>query len=306
MQEKLTIGTRGSALALWQAHTVKKMLADIYPDLIIKTKIIKTKGDKILDSALSKIGDKGLFTREIEQQLLEGQIDLAVHSLKDLPTEMPAGLEIAAYPQRELPADAFISKNNIPLKRLPENAIVLSGSLRRQSQLLHIRPDLQIQDVRGNVQTRLSKLEQSDAAGIVLAYAGLKRLGLDNIITEIFLPTEFLPAAGQGALAIQIRSNDETIYQMIKPLNNEPAEVTTKAERSLLAYLQGGCQVPIGAYAWLEDNILHLQAMVATINGQTIIKASGSANHSKAIALGQNVAEMIIKDGGQKILDQCR
>jgi hydroxymethylbilane synthase len=301
-KKTLKIGTRGSALALIQSRWVKAQLEKTHPQLEIQLNIIHTKGDKILDTALSKIGDKGLFTKEIETQLLAGTIDLAVHSLKDMPTRQPDGLTIAAITKREDPADAFVSKNGISFVELPRGAKILSGSLRRRSQLLFRRPDLEVVDVRGNIQTRLRKLDEGDAQAIVMAAAGLKRADLENRITENFDPTDFLPAPGQGALAIETRADDTATADLVSLLEDKASRIITTAERTLLAHLEGGCQIPIGAFAWQENDRLHLKAMVADLDGkQVLYKEANDALHQPE-ALGVQVAQQLLAAGGKEIL----
>jgi hydroxymethylbilane synthase len=305
-KDKLVIGTRGSALALTQSEWVRDKLVALHPELEVELKVVHTKGDKILDTALSKIGDKGLFTREIEQQLLEENIDLAVHSLKDLPTEQPEGLSIAVVTEREDPADVLVSKDNLNLAELPKGAKILSGSLRRRAQLLHRRDDLDVVDVRGNIHTRLRKLEEGDAAAIVMAAAGLQRAGLAERITERFEPRDFIPGCGQGALGLEIRRDDQATAELIEPLEERVSRITTTAERSLLAHLEGGCQIPIGAYAQLEENKLYLWGMIADLQGEKLLTAQGSGTADKAQQLGIEVAQELIDMGGKIILDEIR
>ena len=305
-KEKITIGTRGSELALWQSEWVSSQLQSIYGRLEVELRVIRTTGDKILDTALSKIGDKGLFTREIEQQLLAGGVDLAVHSLKDLPTEQPEGLRIAAVTGREDPADVLISKNNLALEQFPRDAVVLTGSLRRKAQLLHIRGDLEIRDIRGNVPTRLEKFGRTDAQALIMAGAGLKRLGLSDIISQRLEPLEFLPACGQGALAIEIRSDDNDTAKLVSPLNDTDSFATTTAERMVLAELEGGCQVPIGAYGELRDNELFLRAIIADLDGTALITAQANGAADRPEELGSKVAVELLDKGGHKILDDIR
>jgi hydroxymethylbilane synthase len=298
----LTIGTRGSALALIQSEWVKAQLQQAHPDLEIRLEIIQTKGDKILDTALSKIGDKGLFTKEIENQLLAGAIDLAVHSLKDMPTKQPEGLTIAAITQREDPADAFVSKNALSFADLPPGAKILSGSLRRRAQLLFRRSDLEVVDVRGNIQTRLRKLDESDAQAILMAAAGLKRAALENRVTEYFAPTDFLPAPGQGALAIETRRDDTNSADIVNLLEDKTSRIITIAERTLLAHLEGGCQIPIGAFAWQEKDQLYLKGMVADLDGKQVLYQQASDSPRRPESLGIRVAEQLLSAGTKDIL----
>ena len=305
----LVIGTRGSALALWQSEYTRDALLAEHPELEISLQIIHTKGDKILDSALSKIGDKGLFTKEIENALLERKVDLAVHSLKDLPTEMHDDLTIAAIPSREDPADVLVAKEGLKLASLSAGAKVMTGSLRRKAQLLHRRSDLVIEPVRGNVQTRLRKFDEADAQAIVFARAGLVRLGLGDRVTERLEPAEFLPACGQGALAIEVRKDDERVAQLVELLDNADSRGTTTAERSFLAQIGGGCQVPAGAHAWISEQgkTMTITAMVANLDGSQLLRDSISApvgGSDSAFELGQRIAERLQGKGCQKILDE--
>jgi len=306
MKPTLYIGTRGSPLALWQAEWVKATLTAVHPQTEFVLRIIQTTGDKIMDTALAKIGDKGLFTKEIEIQLLEETIDLAVHSLKDMPTQSPPGLCLAAITEREDPADVLVSKKGLTLDQLPTEAKVLTGSLRRQGQLLHRRPDLQIVEVRGNIQTRLQKLDQGDTLAIIMAGAGLKRSGLQHRITERLNPLEFLPACGQGALAVEIRENDSATAELIKALDHQSTRITTTAERMVLAVLEGGCQVPIGAYAQLDQGKLILKAMISDLNGERLITAQREGSADKPEKLGRRTAEDLFDQGGRVILDEIR
>lgn len=307
--KRLVIGTRGSALALWQARHVRESLLASGSQLQIDIQVIHTKGDKILDTALSKIGDKGLFTKEIENALLDKTVDLAVHSLKDLPTEIHPDLIIAAVPTREDPADVLISKGNLSLDTFPADAKVLTSSLRRQAQLKHRRSDLLIESVRGNVQTRLRKFAESDAQAIVFARAGLVRLELSDRITERLDPLEFLPACGQGALAVEIRKGDSNLTKLVESIEDSEARGCTAAERTFLAGMGGGCQVPIGAYARIagEPAKMTIVAMVADLDGQSLLRRSLSepfTGTSGAEQLGRQLAEQILTAGGREILDR--
>ncbi len=265
----LRIGTRDSLLAMWQARWVQTRLSELYPQYEFKLVPLKTKGDKILDVPLAKIGDKGLFTKELETALLRGEIDLAVHSLKDLPTVLPAGLEIAAFCEREEPRDVFLSKQGTELDDLPAGAVIGTSSLRRKAQLLHYRPDLTFLDLRGNLQTRWQKLLNSEMDGIVLAAAGVKRLGWEKRITQIIPEGIMLPAVGQGSIALEIAAERTGIRQLLVGLNHPETERAVLAERFLMRKLEGGCQVPIGALGKAEGNEIVLEGMVASLDGRS-------------------------------------
>lgn len=302
-KEKLIIGSRGSELALWQANFVKKELERKNKNLLVEIKIIKTKGDKILDVALSKIGDKGLFTKELENELLNGTIDIAVHSLKDLQTEIPNGLKLAAVTKRHPIEDVLIArKKGIRIKDLKECAVVATGSLRRKAQLLHIRPDLKIVELRGNVPTRIKKFIESDWDAIILARAGLERLKLNKYISSFISIKEILPAVGQGALGIEIREDNNFAAEMLKKINDENTFIAVRAERALLKYLEGGCQVPIGAFANVKQTGLYLDAVIASIDGSITFrkKIRGSKNNPEK--LGEKLADDLLKAGASEIL----
>ncbi|HEY8562156.1 MAG TPA: hydroxymethylbilane synthase [Pyrinomonadaceae bacterium] len=306
MRRKFIIGSRGSRLALWQTKSTKAALEARFPQHRFEIRIIHTKGDKILDTALSKIGDKGLFTKEIENALLGGEIDLAVHSLKDLPTTQPAGLKIGAVSERETPNDAFISKNFASLDELPEGARVATGSLRRRSQLLAYRPDLEIVEIRGNVPTRLEKLFASDLDGMILAFAGVHRLGLDAHIRQI-VPTEILlPAVGQGVMAVEIRAADAEIAAMLAEIDDRAARSCVTAERAFLRRLEGGCQVPIGALARLENDEIFLQGFVGDTKGAKVLRDSIRGAAAAAASLGDDLAEKVLAAGAAEILREAR
>ena len=304
MKNKIIIGSRGSELALWQAKFVRKSLSALFPEKLFEIKIIKTTGDKILDTALSKIGDKGLFTRQIENELLDGKIDFAVHSLKDLQTVQPAGLKIGAVTKREIPNDVLISKQFASIDELPENALVATGSLRRRCQLLARRKDLQIMEIRGNVPSRIGKFFDSDAAGLILAFAGVHRLGLDAHISQIIPLDQMIPAVGQGALAIEIRAEDAEMQTVIKKMNDEETSVCVSAERSFLRTLEGGCQVPIAGFARLDGGKITLEGLVGSLDGQTIIRDSLAGN--RAEDLGVKLAEKLIERGANELLEKNR
>ncbi len=307
MSKTIVIGTRGSALAMWQAEYVQRELKRRHKGLTVELTVIKTKGDKILDQSLSKIGDKGLFTREIENALLDGSADIAVHSLKDLPTETPQGLRIGAISERETVNDALISTKWKSIAELPEGAVIATGSLRRTAQLLHLRPDLNIIDIRGNLNTRMQKFDASDWDGMLLAYAGVKRLGWEHRIAQIIPTSLLLPAVGQGALGVEIREGDARTEAIVACLHHEETAAAATAERSLLRTLEGGCQIPIGAWARMEKGNLLIDAMVASIDGVVRLDTRGStAVLSKAEALGVRVANKLLANGAREILDAIR
>jgi hydroxymethylbilane synthase len=297
---RLRIGSRGSQLALWQANHIGELLRGQGHEVQIE--VIKTTGDKITDVALAQVGTKGkgMFTKEIEEALAEGRIDLAVHSLKDLPTEVLPGFEIAAITQREDPYDVFCSSRYESIAELPQSARVGTSSLRRQAQLKAVRPDLEIQPLRGNVDTRLRKLASGDYDAIILAAAGLNRLGKKEFIRQVIPVETMCPAAGQGALAIQIRAGDSTIAQHVRFLDSKSARTSTTCERALLQKLGGGCQVPIGAFAEMRGGRLHLQAVVADPDGTTVLRASRDG--VDPVQLGEMVGDALLQQGGQAIL----
>jgi hydroxymethylbilane synthase len=280
----VVVGTRGSRLALWQADFVAGRLAALRPGIEIRRTIIKTIGDRILDTPLSKIGDKGLFTKELEAALLDGRIDIAVHSLKDLPTRLPAGLAIGAILEREDPRDALVSLSRTTLRDLPSGARVGTSSLRRRSQILALRSDLVIVDLRGNVPTRIERVEKGEMDAVVLAKAGVVRLGLGSKIVEVIDPDTILSAVGQGAIAIEIRANDPRIPEILAPLDHFPTRLAVIAERALLRRLEGGCQIPIGALGTLERENLTLRGLVADLEGHSIIRATDSVDLLRAAA----------------------
>lgn len=307
------IGSRGSALALWQAHWVEQELKRHTPDCAVAIEIIRTTGDRVLDSPLSKIGDKGLFTKEIEEALLAGRIDLAVHSLKDVPTRLPDGLMIGAVCEREDVRDAFIPHPSNSCRTLldqPSGAQIATGSLRRKCQLLAARPDFRIVDLRGNLNTRMKKLEESSWEGMILARAGVVRLGWEQAIGETLPARLILPAVGQGALGIEIRTGDSATASLIAPLAHVRTTQATTAERALLRRLEGGCQVPIGTFARLEeaDGTLQLllDAMVGSLDGTTIIRGSVHGDPSAAETLGRTLGSTLLAAGADRILQGIR
>ena len=299
--KKLVIGTRGSQLALWQAHFVKNQLERHFPTLDISLKTIKTTGDTIQNRSLVGLG-KGVFTKEIENALFTGDIDLAVHSLKDLPTELPEGLCIAAIPTREDPRDVLITDTGVSLADLPEGAKIGTTSPRRKAQLLYIRPDLRVVDVRGNIDTRLRKLHETDLDGIILAAAGIKRLLEPKIITQFFDPEEMVPAVGQGALGIEVREGDDRVVQLLLPLNDPSATAEITAERIVLENLGGGCQVPIGAHAKHVNGELSLIGAVCHPDGTQRIVERTAGTPDTAQHLGRIVAEKLRKSGATELI----
>ena len=307
--EHLTIGSRGSPLALWQAEWVRGELERRFPHISLELKIIKTTGDKILDSPLSSIGDKGLFTKEIEHAILRGEVDLAVHSLKDLPTSLPRGLTIGAITQREDSHDVFIAnKNNAgkPMESLPPNATIATGSLRRRCQLLHWRSDLTIVDLRGNLNTRFARLHESTWDGMILARAGVLRLGFEERISEVIPFERMLPAVGQGALGIEIRQNDDGVANIISHLASRATTYATLGERAFLRYLEGGCQVPIGTLGRIEQNVFMLDAVIGSIDGRQLVRGKIHGEPAASEELGEQLAKSLYKSGGREILEEIR
>jgi hydroxymethylbilane synthase len=296
----LRIGSRGSQLALWQANHVRELLEQRGHKVEIE--IIKTTGDKITDVALSQVGTKGMFTKEIEEALAEQRIDLAVHSLKDLPTEVSSGFEIAAIPEREDARDVFCSRKYASIKDLPNGATVGTSSLRRQAQLKTLRPDLGIHPLRGNVDSRLRKLDAGEYAAVILAAAGLNRLGKRECIRQVLSAKLMCPAAGQGALALEIRKDDTAVRQHVAFLDDRTARTTTACERALLNRMGGGCQVPIGALAEVIDGGLHLEAIVARPDGTKLLRESGQGDDP--VKLGEMVGEALLRRGGDAILHE--
>jgi hydroxymethylbilane synthase len=304
MPSELKIGTRGSQLALFQANWVKDRLVQAHPDLRVTLIKIKTTGDKIQDAPLAKIGGKGLFVKEIEEALLKKRIDLAVHSIKDVPTEFPEGLHLSVITKREDPRDVLISKDGKPLKDLPKGAKIGTSSLRRQAQLLHFRSDFELIPLRGNLDTRLKKLKTMNLDAIVLALAGVKRLGFDEKITEIIPPELSLPAIGQGALGIETRMADQEVESRIRLLNDRDSSIAISAERAFLKKLEGGCQVPIAAFARIVGTTLHIDGLVGTIDGKRLIRHHVEGPIERAESLGVELAEILLGEGAKEILDE--
>ena len=300
--KKLVIASRESMLAMWQAEHIKGRLKALYPDCEVEILGMTTRGDQILDRTLSKIGGKGLFIKELEQALQDGRADLAVHSIKDVPMELPEGFALAAIGERASPFDAFVSNQYARLEEMPEGAIVGTSSLRREAQLRAKFPHLTINPLRGNVQTRLSKLDNGDYDAVILAAAGLQRLGLDGRIREILSPADSLPAAGQGALGIEIAARRTDLADILRPLNHEETAACVTAERALARALGGSCQVPLAAYCVMEDGLLTLNGLVGHPDGSVIIEASAQAPAAYADALGRAVAKRLADDGAEELI----
>ena len=300
----LKIATRKSPLALWQAEFVKSKLETIYPDLKVELVKMTTQGDQILNSPLSKIGGKSLFIKELEVGIMEGRADIAVHSMKDVPYELPQGFEIGAILERENPFDAFVSNDFNSIQDLPIGAKLGSCSLRRIVQVKAMRPDLEILDLRGNVNTRLKKLDDGEYDAIILACSGLARLGFDNRIKQDLSPDDSLPAVGQGALGIEIEANDHEISSLIKPLIHKKTQIEVSAERALNATLQGGCSVAIGAFATSEDSKLTLSGMVGNVDSGEIIRVQETGETSKPIDLGIRAAKKLLSLGARELLNE--
>jgi len=298
----LRIATRGSRLALWQAYHVRDRLQALNPDLAIELLTMKTAGDRILDTPLAKIGGKGLFVKELEQAMLEGTADIAVHSMKDVPVELPAPLHIPVVLEREDPRDCLVSMNHPALKALPQSACVGTSSLRRRSQLACLRADLQLNDLRGNVNTRLDKLERGEFDAIVLAAAGLRRLGFADRITQCFEVEDMLPAIGQGIIGIECRRDDAWVENLLAPLEDPLARDALTAERALNATLQGGCQVPIAGHARIEGGELTLDGLVASLDGREQIRGTRQGARRDAAAMGAELGQFLLDNGAARIL----
>lgn len=300
----LKIGTRGSKLALAQSSMIGDIIKNERADTEVELVIIKTKGDKIIDSPLSKVGGKGLFVKEIEEALLETRVDIAVHSIKDVPAELPDGLSIPFFPEREDPSDAFLSVKYKKLEDIPEGSRVGTGSLRRSSQLLNKRPDIKIIPIRGNVDTRIKKLESGEVDAILLAAAGLNRLGLSSEIKQLLPPLDFIPAVGQGALGLEVRTDDVECNRLIEFLNHSETAMAVRAERAFLNKLEGGCQVPIGAYAFIERNTIVIHGMISELDGSIIIRDSLIGACEEPEQAGETLATRLLNMGAAEILDK--
>lgn len=302
MKANLIIGTRQSLLALWQSNHIASLLRKQYPDCQVTLKKIVTKGDRILDVPLAQIGGKGLFTKEIETELLDGTVDLAVHSLKDMPTVLPEGLCLTAITTRANVGDAFVSNKYASFSELPQGAVLGTSSLRRKAQLLAVRPDLKIVDLRGNVDTRLRKLDEGQMDAIILAAAGLERLGHANRIREIIPTTVCLPAVGQGALAIECRSDNKEVRDMLAFLNDLSTKQATDAERAFLGLIEGGCQVPIGVHAEVENDNVKIEAVIASLDGSKVLRNNITGPAVNAADLGRKLGQQMLAEGGEQIL----
>jgi len=303
---QLTIGTRGSALALRQSEWVAGELRRLHPGLDVELLIIRTRGDRIIDRPLTEVGGKGLFVKEIESALLSGDVDLAVHSLKDVPTETPPGLALAAFPPREDPRDVLVCRGAAGLAALPPGARVATSSLRRIAQLRHVRRDLVFVPIRGNVDTRLRKLHEGEADAVVLAGAGLVRLGLTSVITEWLSPGVCVPAAGQGILCLETRDDDPTTRALVAPLDSPASRACAEAERGVVAALQGGCDIPLGVLGGVRESVLHLIAALADLQGSRLIRAEGEGSLGDSSAVGEDVARRLRDLGAEQTIAGCR
>lgn len=306
MTARLRIGTRGSQLALWQANWVKNALEDRFPDLDVSLVIIKTKGDKIQDVPLAKVGGKGLFVKEIEEAILEHRVDLAVHSMKDMPANLPDGLWISAVPERENPFDALVSREGKPLLELPKGARIGTSSLRRSAQLKRVRPDLEIIPLRGNLDTRLKKLDAGGMDAVVLAAAGIHRMGFEKRITEYFDENTMMPAVGQGALCIESRIGDAETDPLVKTLDHPDTRRIVLGERAFLHRLEGGCQIPIAAHGRLDGDTFTIRGMVASLDGSTVIESSDSGHADQTERIGRELANALLAKGADAILDALK
>lgn len=304
-REELVIGTRGSKLALWQSEYVRGKLEEV-TGLPVRLKVIKTTGDKILDVPLAKVGGKGLFTKELEVELLAGTVDLCVHSMKDVPTELPGGCAIAAMPERVDPRDVIVSGAGYDIITLPQGARLGTSSLRRRSQVVHLRPDLEIVDVRGNLDTRMRKAEGGELDAVILAAAGITRMGWGDRITSYVPVTQMVPAVGQGAIGIEIREDDEYMLHAMEKIGHPETMECVTAERVVMRRLEGGCQVPIGAYARYEDGTLTMDAMVGSVDGQRIVRHQMCGDAGEPEALGEAMVEVLRSLGADEILAEIR
>lgn len=303
MKSTICIGTRGSTLALWQANHVKNSIEKNFPNIRIDIKIIKTTGDRITDRPLAMVGGKGLFVKEIEAALLDGSIDLAVHSMKDMPGELPQGLVIGAIPERANPFDVLISAQGALFKDYPRGAVIGTSSLRRASQLKHLRPDIEIKSIRGNLDTRLKKVKSGEYAAIVLAAAGLERLGQGSEITEYLAETDMVPAVGQGALCIETRENDPDMAEILSTLDHDPTRICVTGERAFLKAIEGSCHIPVACFGKILDNRVMLTAVVASEDGESLIKETIESTPEQVAEKGRKLAKLVLEKGGQRILE---
>ncbi|MFB3786594.1 MAG: hydroxymethylbilane synthase [bacterium] len=297
------LGTRGSPLAMWQARRVQTLLSEKMPDAAVEIAVIHTTGDKILDKPLVQLGGKGIFTKEIENALLAGEIDFAVHSYKDLPTRLPDGLAIVSVPERDSPFDALLARTGCCLKELPAHPTIATGSLRRRAQVLAARPDATVVDLRGNVNTRLRKYQESDWDAMIMAEAGVRRMEWTGRIAGVLPIEEMLPAPAQGALAIEARGDDESTRALLRIIHDEAAAAGARAERAFLATLEGGCQVPIAAYAVVEKGSLTLHGLVSSLDGTQLIRERQTAGIDDPEGAGRRLAESVWKSGGREIIE---
>ena len=305
-KSSIRIATRASRLALWQSEHVRARLLRLHPGLDIELLPITTRGDKILDMPLAKVGGKGLFIKELEEALMDGRADLAVHSMKDVPTELPDGLCISVILEREDPRDALIAPGHTSLDTLPEGAVVGTSSLRRKSQILAVRPDLNIRDLRGNVPTRVEKLKAGDYDAIILATAGLKRLGYEAQICHRFATEMLLPAIGQGAVGVECRIEDDSTAALVAALDDPDTHTCVAAERAMNARLEGGCEVPIAGHAGLIGDDIEINGLVASVDGREVIRRGARGERSKAVAIGHDLGQLLLESGAAQILAQLR
>lgn len=306
MKTTFRIGTRGSKLALWQTEWVRALLSERFPELVFESIVIHTTGDKILDVPLARIGDKGLFTREIDRAMHDGEIDLAVHSLKDLPSHLEEGIVLGAVPVREEPWDAFVSNGYAGLDELPRGAVVLTGSLRRRAQLLHLRPDLDIRDLRGNVQTRLVRIAEPGVAGGVLALAGLKRMGEAARARSVLTLDHFVPAVGQGAIGITARPDDADSLALLAAIDDASVRLAVEGERGFLYEMEGGCQVPMGCHGQLLGARLRLTAFAASLDGVSYFRGEAEGDPVTGREMGRALARRLLDQGAREVLADIR
>lgn len=306
MKKNIIIGTRGSQLALWQANFIKSEIQRLFPDLTVALNIIKTTGDQITDRPLAMVGGKGLFVKEIETALLNNEIDIAVHSMKDMPGTLPDGLIIGAVPKRENPLDVLISKDKNLLADYKKGAKIGTSSLRRASQIKHLRPDVTIADIRGNLDTRIKKLRSGEYDAIVLAAAGLRRLGLEEEITEYLDESLMTPAVGQGALCVETRENDTDIALIMQKLNHPDTQICVTGERAFLKEIEGSCHIPVACFAKIKNNIVSMMAVVASLDGLTVVKEHAISPVDQVEESGRELAKLVLEKGGKTILEQLK